>query len=1100
MAKSYIKEIGDRLSKGQDATVGEHVKTIAPEVYMKSDGTVVEIQGAIETSAKTIRLTDKSSDTGSYPLVVAAASSPTSGTAYEGYYDTGVKLTPSTNTISANISGNAATATKPKTTTLTTSNNLDDIKGSSLGDVLYYCWASGNAPTGATLIDGSGTAPTSTMEVIRTHSGNYCIQTVYTASKGVYQRIYNNGSWGDWYAYSKTTHTHGNITSGGALQTNDITIANGDKLVVTDSSDSSKVARASISFDGSTTTKALTQKGTWETFNNYSHPAGSAASKTGVPTADATPGFGGTFKVNQITTDSTSHVSAVTERTITIPNATATTSADGLMSSTDKTKLNGIATGAEVNVQSDWDVTDNTSDAFIKNKPYRSKYVDSTGKKYKVCSVTKLSGGSTWGSGLEVTYRRGADIVYGHLIYKYNFALYLEKSGDVSVNSNTCRFYYIVNSTDSSIIDIYVNSGSYCTLKVAPLLNGPKSDVNLTDFGTVVDDIPEGATEITPVWVANTSASSGTAPVKVDAYGTLTAVPMDTTPTANSTNLMTSGAIKNALDGITTDVYPWYRTGGGTGTEQLYKVCDITISNTNSYIGLCFKFEYLMQFNSTQTYSMGGTFELHVRLSNTSEPLYVMYLTPDAGPQISDLVPKIKLYKKWANNRLDAVIAVYAGNAKYTGISTRIDGCINQNGSNIDDKVVMSTMTLYTPESDYTEVENVVNKVITARHDGTAKGSASNPVYVTAEGAITECTTYAGGTAVTLNNASKAGSTASFYAPTAGGTANYVLIGNGTTSAPTWAEKAPKAVVADYLNMLHTNEVNFKNVPTSGNKERIWFNYRNGDTDAADSTNLITDYYFGNRNNAVTGVRVRAETFIGNVTGNVSGSSGSCTGNAATASAAQSGSALETAINGKVSKSGDTMTGLLTITRADNAISISHGTANKYAGIQIQRTDTSTQMSVGISSSDGTTHGIYSNKHGKWIVCASANGVVTLNGSNSTSNIRLGNTDVGSSAQPVYIDDGQIKACTMSSLSVGSATTATNANNAKVTTKTDDQIYLTGVLASGYSSGGNAAVYTDTGIYATATSGQLQATSYKVTANATMQYNSTDAAVEFVFN
>lgn len=32
-------------------------------------------------------------------------------------------------------------------------------------------------------------------------------------------------------------------------------------------------------------------------------------------------------------------------------------------------KLNGIASGAEVNVQADWDVTDNTSDAYIANKP-----------------------------------------------------------------------------------------------------------------------------------------------------------------------------------------------------------------------------------------------------------------------------------------------------------------------------------------------------------------------------------------------------------------------------------------------------------------------------------------------------------------------------------------------------------------------------------------------------------------------------------------------------------------------------------------------------------------------------------------------------------
>ena len=67
-------------------------------------------------------------------------------------------------------------------------------------------------------------------------------------------------------ARTPTSHTHGNIQNGGTLQTTDITIASGDKLVVTDSSDSSKIARASISFDGSTATKALTQKGTFETF------------------------------------------------------------------------------------------------------------------------------------------------------------------------------------------------------------------------------------------------------------------------------------------------------------------------------------------------------------------------------------------------------------------------------------------------------------------------------------------------------------------------------------------------------------------------------------------------------------------------------------------------------------------------------------------------------------------------------------------------------------------------------------------------------------------------------------------------------------------
>lgn len=42
---------------------------------------------------------------------------------------------------------------------------------------------------------------------------------------------------------------------------------------------------------------------------------------------------------------------------------------DNNFTSTEKTKLAGIAAGAEVNVQADWSVTSTTSDAYIKNKP-----------------------------------------------------------------------------------------------------------------------------------------------------------------------------------------------------------------------------------------------------------------------------------------------------------------------------------------------------------------------------------------------------------------------------------------------------------------------------------------------------------------------------------------------------------------------------------------------------------------------------------------------------------------------------------------------------------------------------------------------------------
>ena len=51
----------------------------------------------------------------------------------------------------------------------------------------------------------------------------------------------------------------------------------------------------------------------------------------------------------------------------------ATTSKNGSMSKGDKSKLNGIDSGAQVNVQSDWNVTDTSSDAFIQHKPSVNK-------------------------------------------------------------------------------------------------------------------------------------------------------------------------------------------------------------------------------------------------------------------------------------------------------------------------------------------------------------------------------------------------------------------------------------------------------------------------------------------------------------------------------------------------------------------------------------------------------------------------------------------------------------------------------------------------------------------------------------------------------
>ena len=99
----------------------------------------------------------------------------------------------------------------------------------------------------------------------------------------------------DTVAFSYATHSHGNLQVSGELQTTDVTIANGDKLVVTDASNSNKVARASIAFDGSTTNQFLSKKGTWES---------ASGSGTSIPTANTVAEFDANAQMNS--TDMTS--------------------------------------------------------------------------------------------------------------------------------------------------------------------------------------------------------------------------------------------------------------------------------------------------------------------------------------------------------------------------------------------------------------------------------------------------------------------------------------------------------------------------------------------------------------------------------------------------------------------------------------------------------------------------------------------------------------------------------------------------------------------------------------------------------------------------
>lgn len=78
---------------------------------------------------------------------------------------------------------------------------------------------------------------------------------------------------------------------------------------------------------------------------------------------------------------------------------------------------------------------------------------------------------------------------------------------------------------------------------------------------------------------------------------------------------------------------------------------------------------------------------------------------------------------------------------------------------------------------------------------------------------------------------------------------------NGSGYSPVWTLAKAQDLVG-----THVNEFNFI-IP--GNSPRVWFNYRNGLTDDYETSSLITDYYFGNRNKTTAGVTLNAANFSG---------------------------------------------------------------------------------------------------------------------------------------------------------------------------------------------------------------------------------------------
>ncbi len=176
---------------------------------------------AVFTDSKVTQVKDDSG-TAAYPLLMAGDTDP-NGTENTTRYDSDVKLNPSTNTISANISGNAATADIATSTSSSSIPAGADLNSYNAANRNYLC----NADNSSTVTNKpSGASGAFELEVIR-GTGNTCVQVYYSRDNVNFNYIrkctgLNDGTWTGWVKLIDSDDTVASATTADNLGSADV--------------------------------------------------------------------------------------------------------------------------------------------------------------------------------------------------------------------------------------------------------------------------------------------------------------------------------------------------------------------------------------------------------------------------------------------------------------------------------------------------------------------------------------------------------------------------------------------------------------------------------------------------------------------------------------------------------------------------------------------------------------------------------------------------------------------------------------------------------------------------------------------------------------
>lgn len=267
-----------------------------------------------------------------------------------------------------------------------------------------------------------------------------------------------------------------------------------------------------------------------------------------------------------------------------------------------KDKLNGIATGAEANVQSDWNVTDTTSDAFIKNKPAIPT---------KTSDITNDSGFITSAA----VPTKTSDLT--------------NDSGFITNQVNNLANYYDQTAINSmfNALDVptktseLTNDSGFLTsipIASASTLGGVKigNGINVAADGTI-----SAAISASPDWNDITNKPTNVSYWTNDAgYVTSAAVPTKTSDLTNDSDFVTSADVPTKTSDLTND--------SGFITNS--------VSNLANY------------YKKSETYTQG---EVNSLLSSIVIPTKTSDLTNDGSDGTSTYVTQNNLVTQLANKQ-----------------------------------------------------------------------------------------------------------------------------------------------------------------------------------------------------------------------------------------------------------------------------------------------------------------------------------------------------------------------------------------------------------------------------------------------------------------